>query len=69
MYVKADLMVAVKSIHQDENGDSPTIFDVEKGEDEKILPLPTRSAEKNQALYLKKYGFKINLPSMYVLDS
>ena len=62
-------MVAVKSIHQDENADCPSIFDVEKGEDGKILPLPTREAEKNQALYLKKYGVKINLPSMYVLDS
>ena len=62
-------MVAVKSIHQDDNAVGPSIFGVEKGEDGKILPLPTRSAEKNQALYLNKYGVKINLPSMYVLDS
>ena len=67
--LQADLMIAVKSIYQDENSDSPSIFDVEKGDDGKILPLPTREAEMNQALYLKKYGVKINLPSMYVLDS
>lgn len=63
------MLISMKSVYNRPFKDEKSTFVVEKGNDGKIIPLPTRKAEENQKLYLSKYGVYINLPSMYVLDS
>ena len=51
------------------NYEPEATFVVEKGSDDKIIPLKARPAVDNQKLYLEKYSTNVNLPSLYVLDA